>query len=255
MPSCVKPTVNTNKNNEMKIDRLILVMLCFAATGTYAETSAQVSAKAPDTSLSSSPDSEAEEWTPLFAGDLSDAEFPAGVWTISDGELTASEDKLIMTKQEYENFVLDLEFKNGPAANSGVFVYLSDPKGWVKNSVEIQITDDFAAKWQNKNPTWRCGAFFGRLAASKQMVNPTGEWNRYTITCRGPLIDVVLNGTHINSIDMRKWNSPTHNPDMSKKPPWLSKPLSELPTKGRIGLQGKHGGAPIWFRNIRVKQL
>jgi hypothetical protein len=52
----------------------------------------------------------ASAWQPLFT-DLSEAEFPAGVWTLSNGELTASEDKLILTKEEYENFILDLEFK------------------------------------------------------------------------------------------------------------------------------------------------
>jgi hypothetical protein len=196
----------------------------------------------------------ASAWQPLFT-DLSEAEFPAGVWTLSNGELTASQDKLILTKEEYENFVLDLEFKNGPAANSGVFVYVTDPRGWVKNSVEIQITDDASDKWAKANPTWKCGAIFGRLAASESMVKPAGEWNRYTIICKGPSIDVILNGTHVNSMDMRKWDSPTHNPDMSKKPPWLSKPLNNHPTKGRIGFQGKHGGAPIWFRNVRIKQL
>ena len=197
---------------------------------------------------------DAATWQPLFT-DLAEAEFPAGVWTLSNGELTASEDKLILSKEEYENFVLDLEFKNGPAANSGVFVYVTDPRGWVKNSVEIQITDDFSEKWAKAKPTWKCGAIFGRLAPSESMVNPAGEWNRYTIICKGPLIDVILNGTHVNSMDMRKWDSPTHNPDMSKKPPWLSKPLNNHPTKGRIGFQGKHGGAPIWFRNVRIKQL
>ncbi|MBT3192853.1 MAG: DUF1080 domain-containing protein [Verrucomicrobia bacterium] len=194
-------------------------------------------------------------WKPLFAADLSNADFSAGIWTVSNGELTASQDKLIMTKASYENFVLDLEFKNGPAANSGVFVYLTDPKGWVKNSVEIQITDDYAAKWSKANPTWRCGAIFGRLAASERVVKPAGEWNRYTIICKGPSIDVILNGEHVNSMDMRKWDSATHNPDGSQKPGWLSKPLNTHPTKGRIGLQGKHGGAPIWFRNLRIKPL
>jgi hypothetical protein len=197
------------------------------------------------------------EWTPLFEGDLTDADFPEGVWSIENGELTASQDKLIMSKASYENFVLDLEFKTGPGANSGVFVYLSDPvgNGWIKNSVEIQITDDGAEKWQKAKPTWRCGAIFGRQAATESVVKPEGEWNHYTILCRGPLIDVILNGQHVNSIDMRRWDSETHNPDMSLKPKWLSKPLSTLPTKGRIGLQGKHGGAPIWFRNIKIKPL
>ena len=34
--------------------------------------------------------------------------------------------------------------------------------------------------------------------------------------------------------------------------PWLSKPMAELPTKGAIGLQGKHGGACPYFRNVRI---
>lgn len=37
-------------------------------------------------------------WTDLFAADLSNAEFPAGVWTVSEGVLTASEDQAIWTK-------------------------------------------------------------------------------------------------------------------------------------------------------------
>gem|GEM_PF-5186200 len=35
-------------------------------------------------------------------------------------------------------------------------------------------------------------------------------------------------------------------------PPWLSKPVATLPAKGRIGLQGKHGDATVWFRNVRL---
>ena len=45
------------------------------------------------------------------------------------------------------------------------------------------------------------------------------------------------------------------NPDGSKIPPWLSRPWADLPTKGFIGLQGKHAGATVRFRNIRVRKL
>jgi hypothetical protein len=31
--------------------------------------------------------------------------------------------------------------------------------------------------------------------------------------------------------------------------------LAELQTRGHIGLQGKHGGAPIFFRRIKIKAL
>ena len=59
----------------------------------------------------------------------------------------ASEDKCIWTKKVYDNFVLDLEFKNAPETNSGVIVYCSDAEDWIPNSVEIQIADDYNDKW------------------------------------------------------------------------------------------------------------
>jgi hypothetical protein len=198
---------------------------------------------------------DAAKWEDLFTPDLSNAIFPAGVWLVADGVLTASEDKNIWTKKEYENFVIDLEFKNAPGTNSGVFVYGSDLAHSIPNSVEVQICDDFAKQWADKPASWHCGAIFGRLAPKKSVVKKPGEWNHMTITCQGPKISVVLNGENITDIDMRQWTSVKKNPDGSDIPPWLSKPAAELPTKGHIGLQGKHAGAPIYFRNIKIKSL
>jgi hypothetical protein len=56
-------------------------------------------------------------------------------------------------------------------------------------------------------------------------------------------------------MDRTRWTSAKKNPDGSDIPPWLSRPVAELPTHGWIGLQGKHAGATIWFRNLRVKEL
>ena len=63
-----------------------------------------------------------------------------------------------------------------------------------------------------------------------------------TITCKGKMIYVMLNGEPVTEMDMSKWTSAKKNPDGSDIPPWLSKPMAELPTKGHIGLQGKHAG-------------
>jgi len=194
-------------------------------------------------------------WENLFAADLANAVKPEGVWTVSDGVITASEDEAIWSAKDYDNFVLDLEFKNAHETNSGVIVYCSDTEEWVPNSVEIQIADDYADEWAQAPKTWHCGAVFGHLAPSKSMVKKPGEWNRFTITCVDRKIDVALNGEQVISMDMSLWTSAKTNPDGSEIPPWLSKPLSTIPTKGKIGLQGKHAGAPIWFRNIRIKEL
>ena len=194
-------------------------------------------------------------WADLFEPALSNAEYPAGVWTFADGILTASEDQCIWTKKDYKNIVLDLEFKTAPGTNSGVIVYASDIKDWIPNSVEIQIADDFAEEWAKSPATWHCGAIFGHLAPARSVVKKPGEWNRYTISCRGPMITVILNGEKVTEMDMRKWTSAKTNPDGSEIPAWLSKPKAQLATSGRIGLQGKHAGAPIYFRNIKIKPL
>ncbi|MCL3781801.1 DUF1080 domain-containing protein [Prolixibacteraceae bacterium JC049] len=191
-------------------------------------------------------------WKPLFNSDLSNANFDKGVWYMKDGVLTANEDKVIWTKVPYENFILDLEFKTESGANSGVLVYCTDPKNWIPNSVEVQITDDFHPKWAKANKTWRCGAIFGHLAPTESKVKKPGQWNRYKITCQGQKIKVELNGKVVTEMDMSKWTSAKTNPDGTKIPSWLSTPFAELPTKGFIGLQGKHAGAKVFFRNMKL---
>lgn len=193
---------------------------------------------------------------PLFEEDLSNATFPEGVWTRDpEGVLTASKDQIIWTQADYEDFILRLEFKNGEGTNSGVFVHASDTKAWVTDSIEVQIADDYAEQWLSKPRSWQCGAIFGRQGAYARAVKPAGEWNRMTIICSGPLITVHLNGVRVNSIDLRDFTSAKINPDGSTPPPWLSKPPASLPLKGKIGFQGKHGGAPIYLRNVEVMKL
>jgi hypothetical protein len=215
---------------------------------------AALACKKAEAPAAQAPAPQGPRWTDLFAADLSNAEFPAGIWTVADGVLTASEDQALWTKRDYENFVLDLEFMTAPGTNSGVIVYCSDIADWIPNSVEIQIADDFAEEWAKEPATWHCGAIFGHLAPTRSLVRKPGEWNHYTITCAGKRITVELNGEKVTDMDMSLWTSAKVNPDGSEIPSWLSRPFAELETKGRIGFQGKHAGAPIYFRNIRITE-
>ena len=195
------------------------------------------------------------QWEDLFSDDLSDAIYPDGIWTFEGGVLTASEDKAIWTKKEYKNFVIDLEFKTAEGTNSGVIFYCTDIENWIPNSVEVQIADDYSEQWANSPKTWQCGAIFGHLAASESVVKRPGRWNRFNISCRGKMIYVVLNSKLVTEMDMDLWTSAEKNPDGSEIPSWLNRPFAELATRGRIGLQGKHAGAPIYFRNLKIKEL
>ncbi len=192
---------------------------------------------------------------PLFADDLSNADYRAGVWSIEDGVITATEDQCIWTQKEYENFILELEFKTAEGTNSGVIVYCTDTANWIPNSVEIQIADDFAKQWAEADKTWQCAAIFGHLAAKESRVKKPGEWNKMIVACKDKIIHVVLNGSTVTEMNMSLWTSGTKNPDGSDIPSWLSTPFAKLATKGKIGFQGKHAGAPIWFRNIKIQEL
>jgi hypothetical protein len=198
----------------------------------------------------------AKGWKPLFATDLSNADYNKTVWSIDkDGVISATADQAIWTSQTYENFELELEFKNDKCTNSGVVIYCTDKKNWIPNAVEIQIADDHCDHFEKEASTASCGAVYGHLAPSALLVKKPGEWNKMKVTAKGKNIQVVLNGKKITNMDMSLWTSGTTNPDGSKIPAWLPKPYSELPTKGYIGFQGKHGEALIWFRNIKIKEL
>ena len=192
---------------------------------------------------------------PLFKDDLSNAIFPEGIWTVEKGVITASEDQAIWSSKVFQDFELNLEFKTANGTNSGVIIYSSDLVDWIPNSIEIQIADDFAEQWANSPKTYQCGAVFGHLAPIKSMVKKPGEWNKMKVTAKNRNVTVEMNGEIVSEMDMRKWTSAKTNPDGSEIPSWLSKPVAELTDYGHIGFQGKHAGAPIYFRNIMIKEL
>jgi hypothetical protein len=83
------------------------------------------------------------------------------------------------------------------------------------------------------------------------MVNKPGEWNRYTITCKANKIHVVLNGEAVIDMDLDRWTEAHKNPDGT--PNKFNTAYKDMPREGHIGLQ--YHGQPVWFRNIRLREL
>ncbi|MEI7587891.1 MAG: DUF1080 domain-containing protein [Chitinophagia bacterium] len=194
-------------------------------------------------------------WENLFGQNLAGAIYNPAIWKDSSGVLTASKDECIWSKNEYDDFILDLDFQNADGTNSGVIVHATEVVEWIPHSVEIQIADDYSKEWSKADPTWQCAAIFGHKAATNKSLKEPGEWNHYTITCKGKMITIVLNGTKVNECNMDDYTSSKTNPDGTKIPSWLSTPMSALPLHGHVGLQGKHAGAPIYFKNVKIKAL
>lgn len=183
-----------------------------------------------------------------------DDAFAAGSpWTLdADGVMTASKDAAIWSAVDYENFTLDFEYKLDPAANSGVIIYCSDLKNWIPNSIEIQLLDDDDKKWKGDGAYLKNSSIYGHLAPLRTPGKPAGEWNHMVVTAKGKQLVVTLNDKKTIETDLSLWKDAKKNLDGSPVPPWLSRPMADLDTKGRIGFQGMHGGAKPYFRNVKI---
>lgn len=188
-------------------------------------------------------------WDQLFSADLSNANMTEGGWAQKKGVLVAKDHFAIWTKKAYANFVLDLEFKVAKESNSGVFLRSGNTKS-VLDALEVQVHES------------QDGALYGMVAAiynaqppSKAMQKPVGQWNRYTITCKGKRLSLVFNGQQVWNVNLDDWKEARKNADGTKNK--FPKALKDYALKGPIGFQGLHGKAqaPVWYRNIRIKEL
>lgn len=208
----------------------------------------------PPAPLTGHPDSSG--WALLFAEDLSGTVNPGGVWQFDEeGVLTTYEEGDLFTEAIYDDFIVDLEFKNGEDSNSGVIIHANSIANWIPSSIEIQVHDSHGRRDEPERSIHECGSVYGHVPPRAQTVNAPGEWNRMTIRCVGPFVDVVMNGEHVATMDMREWTSATVNPDGSEIPEWLSRPKAALEPRGHIGLQGLHGDNPVYYRNLRINEL
>ena len=217
----------------------------------------------PKAPIEPHPDTPAYDWKPLFANDLSDAEFEKGAWVWEGDVLRSVLDKPIWTKADWENYVLDFEYMMEKDGNSGVFIYISNldkyPKDKVlKYKIEVQLLDDDSPKFKGKELAYQqSGSLYGRAPALEIASKPAGEWNRMTVFCHGKNVHVVLNGKAVVDANIDDWKDPLVNPDGTPVPPWHRgfPALSTIPTKGRVGFQGVHGDAGVKIRNLRIASL
>lgn len=198
-----------------------------------------VSGKYPDT----------KGWKNLFAPDLSNAAMDPGSWVMEQGVLSAKDHGTIWTKESYGDFILDLEFKVAKSANSGVFLRAGDIKN-VLSALEIQVHES-----TDGGRIGMVGAIYDAKAPSKNMAKPAGEWNRYTITCKGSHVSLIFNGEEVINVDLDDWKEAGKNPDGT--PNKFAVALKDFARKGPIGLQGLHGkeAATVWYRNLKIKEL
>jgi hypothetical protein len=156
---------------------------------------------------------------------------PRGTWLISE--------------KEYDDFVLEFEFKLPPQGNSGCglrFPLRGDP---AFDGLEVQMVDPRYYGDYHAPSIELSGAIYKGIAPVQDAFKPE-EWNRYEIACIGSKLRISLNG--ITVIDA----------DLSAEDKVLDRgsPLKDRPRKGHIGFQElSRGGGHVMIRNARVKAL
>ena len=185
-------------------------------------------------------------WKDLFATDLSNTIAPGG-WAFTNGELVAKDHDTLWTKDSYGDFILDLEFKVAKESNSGVFLRSGDIKN-VLSALEIQVHDS-----ADGSKYGMVAAIYDAMPPSKSMAKTVGEWNRFTISCKGPKVTVLFNGELVIDANLDNWPEAKKNPDGT--PNKFPVALKDFARNGPIGLQGLHGKAqaPVWYRNLKIK--
>ncbi len=186
------------------------------------------------------------KWENLLDKKLSQWQYRPGTWLYQDGQLMRRGSGSIWSKNEYADFILELDYKLEPGANSGVFLRCSDLANWIHTTIEIQIHDS-----GDGNSRGTCGAVYDIKAPRIQAQKPAGQWNHFRIECIGPILDVYLNGKQVNSLNLNEWTEPGKNPDGSKNK--FDYAYKNMKRTGRIGLQDH--GDEIAFRNVRIMEI
>lgn len=180
-----------------------------------------------------------------FNGDT----FPAKGWIIENGVLSVDPSPGltgdIVTRDEYSNFELSLEFRVGEGANSGIKYFV------LKNTdlgCEYQILDDLRHEDAKYNDRVQ-GSLYDVLVPEGGNNKPVGQWNEARIIAKGKHVEHWLNGKKILEYERgtRQFRDAIAKSKFKNVKNW-----GEV-NKGVILLQ-QHGGV-VSFRNIKIRKL
>ena len=198
-------------------------------------------------------------WKVLFNGKSTDAwrgykrdSFPDKGWVIDGGALktVVGGDRVdLISKDKYQNYELELEWRVSPGGNSGVIYNVAEDlaEPW-HTGPEMQVLDD-SKHVDGKNPKTTAGSLYALIAPANATLRPVGGFNKARLVVRGNHVEHWLNGKKVVEYEQGS--------DAVKRLIGESK-FKEFPRfagerGGHIVLQ--HHGEEAWFRNIRIREL
>jgi hypothetical protein len=168
-------------------------------------------------------------------------------WSVTNGLIhcTGKPIGALRTDRQYENYILELEWRHlKSAGNAGVFIW-SSPISWpgvpFLRAVEVQVLDHgygksdwftthgdvFPIHGSTMEPFGRHNGM--RSFPAEERSKGTPEWNHYRIVATNGVLRLSVNGKEVSGGSNCNWR------------------------KGYIGLESE--GSPVEFRNIRIQEF
>ncbi len=196
-------------------------------------------------------------WMLLFDGENAGEHFrayggddlPEG-WVAEDGALCRKGKGDIITKEKYESFELQLEWRISEGGNSGIMFKVLEGEGQsYKTGPEAQIQDNVDGKDPEK-----AGWMYGLYATDIDTTKPVGEWNHFVLKCQKTaegtyLCEHWMNGEKYVSYEIgsEDWKKRVAG---SKFADWEQFGTADA---GHICFQDH--GDEVCFRNIKIREL
>ena len=191
-------------------------------------------------------------------------------WSIDNGELIFTNNREskqdLVTKEEFENFELSIEWNISKGGNSGIFYGVKEfPEldEAYKSGPEIQVLDNenfFTVTKLHRSPS-----LYDLVGPDKNSVkvNPHGEWNHLLLTIdhKKNLGTVEMNGQFAFTFPLHgpEWDKLVSKSKLRYKDYYVNRGTNNeflafgSFRSGKIGLQDH--GSDVKFRNIKIKKL
>lgn len=231
-------------------------VIVLAAVGSLVACSSQAASQDPNRLSQHEAD---QGWELLFDGESLEQwrgfsrEALPDAWRATDGVLhfdpQSTDGGDIVTRQQFENFELVLEWRILAGGNSGIFFGVTeDARQTYHTGPEMQILDN-AGHVDGRNPLTSAGSNYALHAPSSDVTRPVGEWNHAQIVVDGTHVEHWLNGVKV--VEYERWTDEWRQLVAGSK--FVEWPRYGLNARGHIALQDH--GDPVWFRSVKIRRL
>lgn len=165
---------------------------------------------------------------------------------------SGSNGDIVFGEKKFKNFEFSIDWKASKMANSGIFFNVREVPGQpiYYAAPEVQVLDNVDAT-DNKLASHLAGSLYDMIAADPKTVHPAGEWNTIVIRVQNGKVTHTQNGVKVLEYELwtPAWDALVANSKFKSFPGWTE----GISKEGYIGLQDH--GFPVWFRNIKIREL